>query len=241
VMETDAVVGQVLSSLEQTGVADDTLVVFTSDNGCAPYIGAEELEQNGHYPSGPLRGYKADVWEGGHRVPFLVCWPGVVEPGSVCGQLVSQADLMATFAEILGMQLPDDAGEDSVSLLPLLKGEDRPVRELAVSCAANGVPSLRHGPWKLILASGSGGWSKGGDQTQPVQLYNLAEDLGETKNLAAEQPDRVAAMKTLLEKLITDGRSTPGAPQENDVDVRRYPRTDPPAKKSAKSVPKQKQ
>jgi arylsulfatase A-like enzyme len=222
VMETDAVVGRVLDALQASGAADHTLVVFTSDNGCAPYIGAGELEQKGHYPSGPLRGYKSDAWEGGHRVPFLVRWPGVVQPGSVCGQLVQQADLMATLAEILGTQLPDDAGEDSFSLLPLLRGEDRPVREHAVNCAMSGVPGLRQGPWKLILASGSGGWTKGGDSTQPVQLYNLADDLGETNNLAAEQPARVAAMRTLLENLITAGRSTPGPPQQNDVQVRRY-------------------
>jgi arylsulfatase A-like enzyme len=214
VMQTDAVVGRVLEALEKSGAADRTLVVFTSDNGCAPYIGAKEMEAKGHYPSGPLRGYKSDAWEGGHRIPFVVRWPGVVKPGAVCGQLVHQADLMATFAEVLGAKLPDTAGEDSVSLLPLLKGGDAPVREHAVSCAASGVPALRQGPWKLIAGPAGG---------QPVQLYNLAEDLGEAKNLAADQPERVAAMKTLLEKLIVDGRSTPGAPQKNDVEVRRLP------------------
>ena len=106
----------------------------------------------------------------------------------MCGQLVQQADLMATFADILGAKLPDGAGEDSVSLLPLLKGEDRAVREHAVNCAASGAPGIRRGSWKLILASDSGGRSKG-DREQPVQLYNLADDLGETKNLAAEQPE----------------------------------------------------
>jgi arylsulfatase A-like enzyme len=223
VMETDAVVGRVLAALAAAKVADNTLVVFTSDNGCAPYIGIEELEQKGHYPSGPLRGYKSDAWEGGHRVPFIVRWPGVVQGGSRCDQLVQQADLIATFAAVLGLKLPDNAGEDSFNLLPLLLGEDRPVREHAVNCSMTGVPSVRQGPWKLILASGSGGWTKGGDESQPLQLYNLVDDLGETKNLAAEQPERVAAMQQLLEKIITDGRSTPGAAQKNDVTVRRYP------------------
>lgn len=223
VMETDAVVGRLLQSIENSGAAGRTLVIFTSDNGFAPYVGAAELESKGHYPSGPLRGYKGDAWEGGHRVPFLVRWPGVVEPGSVCGQLVHQADLMATIAEILGAKLPDGAGEDSFSLLPLLRGEDRPVREHAVSCAMNGVPALRSGPWKLLLGSGSGGFNNDRSE-QGVQLYNLAEDVGETKNLAAEQPDRVARMRALMEKLIADGRSTPGAPQKNDVEVRRFPR-----------------
>jgi arylsulfatase A-like enzyme len=107
--------------------------------------------------------------------------------------------------------------------LPLLKGDNRPVRENAVSASIQGTPAVRSGSWKYIPAPGSGGWGKGGDQSQPVQLYNLADDLGESKNLAAALPDKVAEMKTLLEVLITTGRSTPGAPQANDVEVKRYP------------------
>lgn len=216
IMETDAVVGRVLAALEKTGKADNTLVLFTSDNGFAAYVGAKDLEQRGHYPSGPLRGYKTDVFEGGHRMPFIVRWPALVKPGGVCGQLVHHADVMATLADILGAKLPDTAGEDSFSLLPLLKGGIDPVREHAVSCAASGVPGLRVGPWKLILAADP----KAG---APVQLYNLAEDLGEQANRAADQPERVERMKALLEKLITDGRSTPGPRQRNDVAVRRFP------------------
>ena len=216
VMETDALVGQVLDALEQCGAAEHTLVVFTSDNGKAPYTGAAELETMGHFASGPLRGYKGSVYEGGHRVPFLVRWPGVVKPGRVCGQLVHQADIMATLADILGSKLPDNAGEDSFSLLPLLTGGDQPVREQAVSCGANGVPGLRQGSWKLILAPAA----KAGPR---VQLYNLATDLGETNNLAPAETARVTAMQTLMERLITDGRSTPGTPQRNDVEVRRFP------------------
>jgi len=216
VMETDAVVGRVLDALEKSGAAKNTLVVLTADNGCAPYIGVKDLEKMGHYPSGPLRGYKADAWEGGHRVPFLVRWPGVVKAGSVCNQLVYQADFIRTFADVFGVKLPDTAGEDSFSLVPLLKGVDKPIRENAVSASIQGTPALRSASWKYIPAPGSGGWGTGGDQSQPVQLYNLADDIGETKNLAAE-------MTTLLEKLVTDGRSTPGTPQQNDVEVKRYP------------------
>ncbi|MFN0076948.1 MAG: sulfatase family protein [Prosthecobacter sp.] len=232
VMETDAVVGRVLDALEKSGAADNTIVVFTADNGCAPYIGVEDLEKMGHYPSGPLRGYKFDAWEGGHRVPFMVRWPGVAKAGSVCNQLVYQADLMRTFADVFDVKLPDTAGEDSFSLVPLLKGEDKPIRENAVSAAASGIPALRSGTWKYIPAPGSGGKGKGGDQSQPVQLYNLADDLGETKNLAAAMPEKVTEMKALLEKLITDGRSTPGASQKNDVEVVRYPRAVTPKKKA---------
>jgi len=210
VMETDAIVGRVLDALDKSGAANNTLVIFTSDNGKAAYTGAVDLEKKGHYSSGPLRGYKMSVYEGGHREPYIVRWPGVVKPGSVCGQLVHQADIMATLADILGAKLPDNAGEDSFSFVPLLKGGDKPIRPHAVSCAHNGVPGLRKGDWKFIAG------------TKP-ELYNLADDIGETKNLAAAKPELVAEMKALLEKLITDGRSTPGAPQKNDVEVRRFP------------------
>ena len=222
VMETDAIVGQVLDAIEKSGVAKNTLVIFTSDNGCAPYIGVTDLEKMGHYPSGPLRGYKADAWEGGHRVPFVVRWPGVVKPKSSCDQLVHQADLLATFAEIFGTKLPKSAGEDSFSLMSLFKGGTGPIREHAVSASIGGTPSVRMGQWKYIPARGSGGWGKGGDQSQPIQLYDLADDLGESRNLAAKNPKQVERMKALLEKLIVQGRSTPGPKQKNDVKVVRY-------------------
>ena len=124
--------------------------------------------------------------------------------------------------------MPADAGEDSFSLLPLLTGRSEAVRPHAVSCASSGLPSLRVGNWKLILGPGSGGWAKGGDE-QPLQLYNLTEDLGETNNLAATEPTRIAEMQPLFEELISSGRSTPGRPQNNDVRVRRYPVKPPPA------------
>ncbi len=248
VMETDAIVGQVLSALEKNGLAEHTIVIFTSDNGCAPYVGnttIEEardttfkswpwqrdqvenmpiatLEQKGHHPSGPLRGYKSDVWEGGHRVPFIVRWPGKVRPGSSSSHLIHQADLLATLADVLDMSLPTNAGEDSFSMLPLLMGGDHPIRVNAVSTSIRGVPSLRMDSWKIILAPGSGGWSPGGDTNQ-IQLYDLASDLSESRNLANEQPDRVTAMRNMMEKLIADGRSTPGPIQKNDVEVDRYP------------------
>jgi arylsulfatase A len=208
VMETDAVVGRVLAALETAGVAKNTLVLVTSDNGYETTIGIKPLEAMGHFPSGPLRGYKASYWEGGHREPFIVRWPGVVKPGSVCDQLVHQADLLATLAEILGARLPADAGEDSHSLVPLLRGGQAPVRRHAISCASNGVQTLRDGPWKLVC-------------TAVPQLFHLADDLGEQQDLAAREPARVQAMLAVREQLITDGRSTPGAPQKNDVPVRR--------------------
>lgn len=222
VMETDWAVGQVLAALDETGLAQDTLVVVTSDNGCSPSAKIEDLHAKGHDVNGPLRGHKADIWDGGHRVPFLVRWPAKVKPGSVSGQLVSLVDLFATSADIVGFKAPDSAGEDSVSLLPLLQGKDAPVREALVHHSISGAFALRQGPWKLELCPGSGGWSAPRDpeamkQGLPdTQLYRIGEgDLAEQKNVAAEHPEVVAQMTKLLEKYVADGRSTPGAPQQN--------------------------
>ncbi len=208
VLETDHVVGRVLDALRGAGVEDRTLVILTSDNGCAPYIGVPEMEKAGHFPSGPLRGYKASAWEGGHRVPFVVRWPGVVPAGRVSDALVHQADVLATVAEILGATLPPDAGEDSFSLLPLLRGASAPVRSTAVSCSSAGVPAFRRGPWKLVLEA---------DGAAPCRLFDLASDLGETRNLASERPDLVAELSALFRKTIENGRSTAGPPAPNDV------------------------
>jgi len=227
VMETDAVVGRVLASLDQAGVTENTLLVFTSDNGCAPYVGAAELEKQGHYPSGPLRGYKADVWEGGHRIPFIVRWPGHVKPGTTCGQLVQHADLLATVADVVGAKLPDAAGPDSFSLRPLLAGNDQPIREHAVNCSSQGIFSVRRGNWKLIFGAGGGGFGAGnaGKARAGQQLYDLQADLGEKQNRFTDKPELVAELTKLMEKLAQDGRSTPGTPQANDVPVRWQPKT----------------
>jgi arylsulfatase A len=222
VMETDAFVGRILDALEASGEARHTLVILTSDNGCTPGIGVDALEKKGHFPSADLRGYKASAWEGGHRVPFIVRWPGVIEPGQICPQLVGQSDLLATLADVFDTTLPENAGEDSISFLPLLKGFNQPVRELAVSCSLHGVPALRQGPWKLIFGNASH-FLDAPSQPQPIQLYNLEQDPAETTNLAEKNPQRVAKMKSLMEKIIADGRSTPGPPQENDVAVIRHP------------------
>ena len=227
VMETDAVVGRVLDALDQAGLTNDTLVLFTSDNGCASYIGVPPLEAQGHFPSGPYRDYKASVFEGGHRVPFVVRWPQVVSAGQVCSQLVQQADVMATLADIFKVTLPANAGEDSFSLLPLLQGSNAPVRTQAVNTACNGLPAYREGSWKLILQPDAATGTE-------VQLYNLDEDPREAMNLAGSETDRVAAMRRAFEQVITSGRSTPGPGQKNDVRVTRYPKTSAPAAKARK-------
>jgi arylsulfatase A-like enzyme len=219
VMETDAVIGRVLDAIEKSGEAKQTIVIFTSDNGCAPYVGAKALEKMGHYPSGPLRGYKSDVWEGGHRVAFIVRWPGVVKPGTVCGQLAHQADIMATCASMAGVEVPPTAGEDSFNLRPLLEGKDTPIREHAISQGMGGLLSIRRGDWKLIFGPGSGGWAKGRDKL-PGQLFHLGRDLAESKNLYAEKTDVVAELTKLMSKLVGEGRSTSGPPAKNDVTVK---------------------
>jgi arylsulfatase A-like enzyme len=179
---------------------------------------------------------------------MIVRWPKVVQAGRVSDQLVHHADLIATLADVLGTTLPPNAGEDSFSFLPILRGEDRailrgedrPIRETAISTSAAGVPGLRLGDWKYIPAAEPKARATGNEQATPqskaaadnkgtaatsptVQLYHLGEDIAESKNLAAAQPEKVAQMKELLERLIVDGRSTPGPKQSNDIRVRRYP------------------
>ena len=216
-METDAAVGRILKALDDSGVASQTLVVLTSDNGCASYIGVKALEAQGHFPSGPFRDYKASAFEGGHRVPFVVRWPGVVSAGGVSHQLVHHADFLATVADLLDVSLPEKAAEDSFSLLPLLTGGDQPIRTHAISTSCSGIPTLREGTWKLILQPDVA-------LKTDMQLYDLSEDPRETTNLAAKLPERVEAMRAKLEELIRRGRSTPGSVQKNDVRVVRYPK-----------------
>lgn len=227
VMQTDWAVGQILDALDQHGLSSNTLVVFTSDNGCSPVkdVGVPELERLGHFPSAQFRGYKSDIWDGGHRVPFIVRWPGVTPPGRLCDQLICLTDFFATCADILGAKLPDSAAEDSVSILSLLKGASQPVRDSAAHHSIQGLFAIREGSWKLDLCPGSGGWTAPGDaaalkQGLPaVQLYDLSSDPGETRNAAAEHPDVVERLAAKLQKIVRDGRSTPGAAQSNDVRV----------------------
>jgi arylsulfatase A len=227
VMETDWAIGEIVAALDENGVADNTLLILTSDNGCAPYIGVADLERQGHFPSADRRGYKADIWDGGHRIPLMVRWPGKVKAGSSCDQLVSLVDLMATCADILGAKLPDDAGEDSVSILPALLGTAiSPLHDALVHHSINGSFAIRQGRWKLELCPDSGGWSKpvpGSKEAKglpPVQLYDMTKDAGERTNESKAHPELVAQLTKLLEKYVVDGRSTPGKLQNNDVSVR---------------------
>jgi arylsulfatase A-like enzyme len=223
VKQVDHDVGRLLTSLEKQGLAENTLVIFTADNGCSPAANITELQKASHEPSYIYRGHKADLYEGGHRVPFLVRWPVKVKPG-VSPALVGQIDFLATFADITGASVPAAMAEDSVSFLPVLRGDMPEVRQGIVSQSINGSFAIRDGAWKLLLSAGSGGWSSpkpGAEEASlpSVQLYDLSKDPGERKNLQAEFPERVAAMKAELEKIIARGRSTPGADLKNDVEV----------------------
>jgi len=224
VMETDDVLGRVLDSLARHGVADNTLVVFASDNGCAHYIGVDELEKQGHFPSGPYRGYKSDAWDGGHRIPLVARWPGMIPSASQCDDLVCLSDLMATCAEITGAALPEDAGEDSTSMIPLFTQAGPSARDSVVHHSITGKFAIRDRQWKLVLCPGSGGWTHPDPQAAEehlplVQLYDMQADPGETQNLHAKHPEKVKEMLAMLKQFVADGRSTPGSPQSNDVPV----------------------
>jgi len=227
VMATDWAIGEVLAALDKAGIADNTLVMLTSDNGCAPYIGVEELEKQGHYPSADRRGYKADIWDGGHRIPFIAKWPARIKAGSTSDQLISLVDLMATCADIVGARIPANAGEDSVSILPAMLGTaTTPLREAVVFHSINGSFAIRQGRWKLEFCPDSGGWSApkpGSQEAQglpPVQLYDMTKDVGERTNEYKEHPEIVTQLTKLLEKYVADGRSTPNATGSNDVPVK---------------------
>lgn len=237
VMETDWAIGEVLHALEERGLADNTIVFMASDNGCSPSADFAELAEKGHHPSYVFRGYKADIFDGGHHIPFLVRWPGKIKAGSTSDQVVCLTDFMATCADVLGIKLPDNAAEDSVSLLPALFGKaDKPLHEAVIHHSVNGSFAIRQGNWKLELCPSSGGWSDPRPNTPAakklpaVQLYDLSADIGEKTNVEAEHTEVVDRLTRLLEKIVADGRSTPGAPQKNDVPIKLWKERDYKAK-----------
>jgi arylsulfatase A-like enzyme len=212
----DWMVGQIDQALERRGLTENTLVIVTSDNGArlTNYDGRDY----GHKSCGDLRGQKADIWDGGHREPFVARWPGRIRPGTTSGEVVCLADLLATCADILGIDLPESAGQDSYSLLPALLGkvEDAPTREAVVHHSGDGMYSVRRGKWKLVLGRGSGGFSepKHIDPApgEPLgQLYDMERDYTETTNLWQQRPDIVRELTALLERYQQQGYSRQGA------------------------------
>jgi len=222
-METDWSVGRVLEALERTGQRDNTLVIFTADNGTSPKCDFEHLEQHDAHLREHWRGWKADAYEGGHRVPFVVRWPGVVEPGSRCAETITLVDIMATLADVVGYRLRPDAAEDSHSLLPLLRGErlEQPLHEAVICHSISGHFVVRRGRWKLLFCRGSGGWSPPRENEAarqglpPIQLYDIEKDPKETTNLYAQHPELVDELTAILRRYVERGRSTPGPAQAN--------------------------
>lgn len=223
--EFDWIVGELMATLERLGVAGETVVMVTSDNGPETTSVVHMREDHGHDGARPWRGVKRDSWEGGHRVPFVVRWPGKVKPGTTSAQLTSLTDVMATVAEVIGFELPDGAAEDSFSMLPVWRGEDAgPIRPYLLVQAFGGAKtlSIRKGPWKFLNHAGSGGNRYGRDselkgmevpgamEDAPCQLYNLVLDHGETKNLHEEEPEKVKELRALLERSVAAGRSRAG-------------------------------
>jgi len=228
VMMIDGYMGQLLTTIKEAGIEGNTLVVFTSDNGCSPQAKFDVLGEKGHDPSYIFRGHKADIFEGGHRVPFIMKWPSRIKAGSTSGKTICTTDFMATCAEIIGVSLDDNAGEDSYSMLPLFDNtkNDDFKREYTIHSSINGSFSIRKGEWKLNLCPGSGGWSKPRpkeaiEQGLPkVQLYNLSTDIAEENNLYDKNPEKVKELYNLLMTCIENGRSTQGEVQANDPSSR---------------------
>lgn len=221
-LHVDDVVGRIAALLNHLGIAENTLIAFAADNGCSPMADFAELARIGHHPSYVFRGHKADIYEGGHRIPFLVRWPARIPSGSVCRETVCLSDLLATCADLLKVSLPPNAGEDSLSLLPLWEKTPslRPIREATVHHSVDGSFAIRKGRWKLELCPGSGGWShpRPGPECEglpSVQLYDLEADVGERRNLQAEHPEIVGELTTLMTRYVEQGRSTPGPRQPN--------------------------
>lgn len=231
VMETDHVVGRVIDALEEYDIAENTLLFVTSDNGCSyPAAKGKQLESEfGHYPSAQYRGSKSDIWEGGHRIPFFARWPGKIEPNTINDELICLNNLMATCAEITGSEIPENAGEDSFSILPLLLEEKISSKQnVVVHHSINGKFSIRKGNWKLELCPGSGGWTNPKDKKAlenglpEIQLYNLEKDAEEMTNVYEKYPEIVNDLTLELESIVAKGRSTKGKSQKNDVDVDIY-------------------
>lgn len=221
VMETDWAAGQVIDAIDDAGVAEETIVIFTADNGHSHYTGWEQLVAAGHHPSGPYRGHKGDVWEGGHRVPFVVRWPGRAALGGKSDQMLCLTDLFATCAALLQVDLAEDAAPDSFSFLPALLGDASDAGRTSLVNHSNfGEFALRDGPLKLVYRLGAENLEASRGLPTTAELYDLSGDVAEEHDLADERPDEVRRMTDLLAGLIARGASRPDAVGANDAEVR---------------------
>ncbi len=218
--ETDFRVGQVLDALKANGLEENTLVIFSSDNGAETNY-KHQRDTFNHYSSMNFKGGKRDIYEGGHRVPFLMRWPKVIEPGRKVNIPVCQSDYLATIAEVIGVTIPDSVGEDSYSLYPVLKSKnfDTSLRGAVIHHSGRGYFAIREGKWKLNMLRGSGGSRKPRlkkikEGEAIYELYDMTKDPGETTNLFFEHPKIVERLTQRITEIIENGRSTPGTPQE---------------------------
>jgi arylsulfatase A-like enzyme len=210
---------QILDSLQRTDQVENTIVIFTSDNGSPQYDGDKmegkigSIKKFDHDPSRPWRGLKGDIWEGGHRVPLIVRWPGKIAAGTTSDHPVILTDWMRTFANLVQYELPNNAAEDSFDLQTALLGQPTklPQRDHLIHHSSKGMYAIRHASWKLILGAGSGGLTR--DNPMPdepaEQLYDLANDPGEQNNQFEKQPDKVDNLRQMLQQYQQGGRSTP--------------------------------
>jgi arylsulfatase A len=218
VHQVDHTVGVVLDALEKSGQADNTLVIYTSDNGSFMYRRGEGEDHHlakptdqgyrpeDHTANAGWRGTKADVWEGGHRVPFFVRWPEKIAPGQKVDAVTCLTDVIATVAEVVGEPLPEGAAEDSYSLLGHVNGGTPADRPGVINHSASGMFAIRQGPWKLVLGTGSGGRQqpKGKPFAKPYELYNLDGDLAESLNRIQERPEIAEQMEAIFLEIAGD-------------------------------------
>lgn len=225
VVQLDHHMGQLLASLKESGLDGNTLVIFTSDNGCSPEANFGVLKEHAHDPSAGYRGHKADIYEGGHRVPFIARWPGKIAAGRTTQALACLTDVYSTLEEIVQQPRQALGGEDGFSLLSVFNGDETSGRDSLISHSIGGSFAIRQGDWKLCLAAGSGGWSepkedKAKKQGLPsMQLFNLSDDPSETTNLVDKNPEKVNALLRLLASQVDSGRCTPGDAVSNDRTV----------------------
>ena len=219
VMETDWSAGQVIQAIDEAGIADDTIVIFTADNGHSHYTGWQELVDAGHRPSGPYRGHKGDIWEGGHRVPLVIRWPNRIVPNSRSGHLISLTDLFATIAEVIQTELPSSGAEDSISFLSAaMSSRGAIARPPIINHSNHGEFALRDGNWKLVFRN-RGNLNQVRGQERIVELYNLDRDVAEENDLAAKRSDLVVELTEKLDRIVGSGATRPGLSAANDTAV----------------------
>ena len=218
-IETDWSAGQVIGALDEAGVADNSIVIFTSDNGHLPQ-GWNDLVEAGHIPSGPYRGRKTDIWEGGHRVPFLIRWPEKIAEGSVSDNLLSLNDVFATIADILSESLPPHVAEDSFSFKKILFGESvQPHRDHIVAHSVGGEFAYIEGGWKVVFLNQDANRNNSRGKPRLKELYHLSTDIAESKNLIESEPERAMELTNALRSVIARGTSREGPNQTNDAEV----------------------